>query len=130
MPSRHAPKHAETDGLSGDELVERVVARLIDVCAVTLERAQAARPLEQTALSPEEAGKRLGMTRSTVLELIGKGVIPAVRFSPRVIRVPTLWIDQQLSSSMRGRAGATLGKARAGKAAGGSAARTRKARSR
>lgn len=44
-------------------------------------------PILDRQLSPKDVAAELGVSRRTVLDYIAAGRLPAVRYSPRVIRV-------------------------------------------
>lgn len=51
-------------------------------------------------LTPVDAGRRLGLGRTAVFELIRRGELEAVRLNPRVTRVPSTSVDAYIARLM------------------------------
>ena len=55
--------------------------------------------MEKLLLKPMEAAELIGVGRSTMYSMLAEGIIPSIRISPRLIRIPTRvlneWVKDQ-----------------------------------
>jgi len=98
---------AELDGLL-DALLDRVAVELADRVERRLDRLAAERPDGPKALDVKQAAVRLGVSPTTMHELVISGQVPSVKVGRRRL-IAASTIDRMLNGASSGQLPATLG---------------------